>query len=441
MIKVGMVSLGCPKNQVDAEIMLSILKENGYQITPDETKANVIIVNTCGFIEDAKKEAIDNILECAQLKETGELKALIVTGCMAERYKDEILSELPEVDAVVGIGANKNICAVVKAALEGCPYSVYGEKEDLLLDNDRILTTPSYSSYLRISDGCDNHCSYCAIPLIRGKLRSRTMENILEEAKTLAKNGTKEIILIAQDTTRYGIDLYKEFKLPELLNALCEIEGIQWIRILYAYPDKITDKLIDTIASQDKIVKYLDIPLQHVSKNVLIRMNRGGDSHSLKKLILKLREKIPTITLRTTMIVGFPGETEKDFEELATFVQEMRFNRLGCFTYSPEEGTKAAEFEDQIDQDIKERRQEVLLLEQSVVNEEIVNSKIGSTLKVLVEGYDSMYKCYFARSEADAPDIDGKVFFKSENKYQSGDFLNILITEAIDYDLFGEVVD
>ena len=439
--KVGMVSLGCPKNQVDAEIMLSLLSEGGYELTADEKQADAIIVNTCGFIGDAKKEAIENILELAQLKQTDNLKALIVTGCLAERYRDEILSEMPEVDAVVGIGSNKNICSVVKAAVEGCPYSEFGEKTALLMDHDRILTTPPYSAYLRVADGCDNCCTYCAIPMIRGGYRSRKMEDILAEANTLAQNGAKEIILIAQDTTRYGEDIYNKLMLPQLLDKLCEIDGIKWIRILYTYPDKITDELLHTIKNQPKVLNYLDIPLQHASGDVLSRMNRTGDFDSLTKLIAHIREIIPGITIRTTFIVGFPGETEEDFEQLATFVKNTGFNRMGCFTYSPEEGTVAADMEDQVDEDVKQRRQEILMTEQSVVNEEISADMIGKNVTVLIEGYDSLNKCYYGRSEADAPDIDGKVFIASTKPLSVGDMVEVCVFDVIDYDLLGDLVD
>lgn len=437
-VKVGMVSLGCPKNQVDAEIMLSILQKNGYEITADETQADAIIVNTCGFIADAKQEAIDNIIELGELKKQNKLKAIIVTGCLAERYRDEILKELPEVDAVVGIGENKNICAIVDKVLNNDSFSCYSDKNNLLMNSDRLLTTPPYTAYLRIADGCDNKCTYCAIPMIRGKFRSREMENVIAEAKSLAENGAKEIVLIAQDTTRYGEDLYGEYKLPELLDELQKIDGIEWIRILYTYPDKITDELISAIKRNSKVLHYLDIPMQHASDKVLKRMNRSGNGEDLRNLINRLRKEIPDITIRTTFIVGFPGEDEKDFEELAEFVKEAKFNRMGAFAYSAEEGTPAAEFPDQIDEDVKERRLEVLMAEQSVVNDELSEFQIGKDLDVLVEGYDRMNKCYYGRSKMDAPDIDGKVFFMSKNKHKEGEILKLHIYDRIDYDLLGE---
>ena len=437
-VKVGMVSLGCPKNQVDAEIMLSILQKNGYEITADENQADAIIVNTCGFIGDAKQEAIDNIIELGELKKQNKLKAIIVTGCLAERYRDEILKEMPEVDAVVGIGENKNICAIVDKVLNNDSFSCYSDKNNLLMNADRLLTTPPYTAYLRIADGCDNKCTYCAIPMIRGGFRSREMENIIAEAKSLAENGAKEIILIAQDTTRYGEDLYGEYKLPDLLDNLQKIDGIEWIRILYTYPDKITDELISAIKRNSKVLHYLDIPMQHASDKVLKRMNRSGNGEDLKNIINKLRKEIPDITIRTTFIVGFPGEDEKDFETLAEFVKETKFNRMGAFAYSAEEGTPAAEFPDQIDEDVKERRLEVLMAEQSVVNDELSESQIGKDLDVLVEGYDRMNKCYYGRSKMDAPDIDGKVFFMSEKKHKEGEILKLHIYDRIDYDLLGE---
>lgn len=437
-VKVGMVSLGCPKNQVDAEIMLSILQKNGYEITADENQADAIIVNTCGFIADAKQEAIDNIIELGELKKQNKLKAIIVTGCLAERYRDEILKELPEVDAVIGIGENKNICAIVDKVLINDSFSCYSDKNNLLMNADRLLTTPPYTAYLRIADGCDNKCTYCAIPMIRGGFRSREMENIIAEAKSLAENGAKEIILIAQDTTRYGEDLYGEYKLPDLLDNLQKIDGIEWIRILYTYPDKITDELISAIKRNSKVLHYLDIPMQHASDKVLKRMNRSGNGEDLKNIINKLRKEIPDITIRTTFIVGFPGEDEKDFETLAEFVKETKFNRMGAFAYSAEEGTPAAEFPDQIDEDVKERRLEVLMAEQSVVNDELSESQIGKDLDVLVEGYDRMNKCYYGRSKMDAPDIDGKVFFMSEKKQKEGEILKLHIYDRIDYDLLGE---
>ncbi|MEG1887025.1 MAG: 30S ribosomal protein S12 methylthiotransferase RimO, partial [Oscillospiraceae bacterium] len=347
-IKIGMISLGCPKNQVDAEMMLNALDKAGYEIVPAETDAEVIIVNTCGFIEAAKTEAVENILEAAAYKKEGTLRALIVTGCLAERYREDILEEMPEVDAVVSIGKNGDIAKIVEETLnrnKGLCYNA--EKTDLCIDDERMLSTPFYMAYLKIAEGCDNCCTYCAIPSIRGRFRSRKIENIIKEAKALAQKGVKELVVIAQDTTRYGEDLYGEPSLAKLLGALSEIEGIEWIRTLYTYPDRITDELIDVVACNDKIVNYFDIPIQHCNANILKRMNRRGDKKSLVGLIEKIREKIPNVTLRTSLITGFPGETEENFSELCEFVGQVRFDRLGCFAFSAEEDTPAAEYPNQ----------------------------------------------------------------------------------------------
>jgi ribosomal protein S12 methylthiotransferase len=359
MYKVAMVSLGCPKNQVDAEIMLDLLSRAGLEITPAEAEADAIIINTCGFIEAAKAEAIENILEAAKYKDEGNCKALIVTGCLAERYKDDVTEEIPEVDVCVGIGSNKDIAQIVKSAIEGKCQNSYGDKFDLPLNNDRILGGAPYTAYLKVADGCNNCCTYCAIPKIRGVMRSRKIEDCVAEAKALAQKGVKELIVVAQDTTAYGEDIYGESRLPELLEELCKVDGIHWIRTLYTYPDRITDKLLQTLKTQDKLIKYLDIPLQHVNGDILKRMNRKGDKESLSALIDKIREVIPEITLRTTFITGFPGETDEQFCELAEFVKNKRFDRLGCFTYSPEEDTMAATFADQIDEQVKIDRMEI----------------------------------------------------------------------------------
>ena len=344
--KIGMVSLGCPKNQVDAEIMLADLISDGFELTNDEKKADAIIVNTCGFIEDAKREAIDNILEVAELKKTGNLKALIVSGCLAQRYKDEMKAELPEIDAVVTLGKNGDICRIVRDAIRGGEPQIYSASVGCLpLGGDRLLTTPKYTAYLKIAEGCDNRCSYCAIPMIRGGYRSRRMEDIIAEAQNLANGGVRELTVVAQDTTRYGEDIYNETKLPELLNELCKTDGVEWIRVLYTYPERITDELLAVIAAQPKVLNYLDIPIQHASDAVLKRMNRRSNNRELYELIDKIRDRVPDITLRTTMIVGFPGETEEDFTALCEFVKAARFDRLGCFTFSPEEGTPAAEYD------------------------------------------------------------------------------------------------
>ena len=441
MAKISMVSLGCPKNLVDAEMMLEALKNDGYEITPYENEADVIIVNTCGFIEDAKREAIENILECANYKTEGNLKALVVTGCLAERYRDEIAEQFPEVDAVVGIGKNGSISEIVKKALNGEKGRYYGKKTELDICAPRMVSTPRYTAYIKIAEGCSNCCTYCAIPAIRGRFRSRPMESIVKEAQKLAANGVKELIVIAQDTTRYGEDIYGEQRLPELLSELCGIDGIEWIRTLYTYPDRIDDKLINTVAREPKLCKYFDIPIQHCNETVLRRMNRKGDRKSLTALMEKIRAAIPNVTLRTTLITGFPGETEEQFCELCEFVNEVKFDRLGCFPYSPEEGTPAADYPDQVDDQVKSDRAENIMNDQLRIVNEKNEAKIGSTVKVLVEGYDNYIKCWFGRSEADAPDIDGKVFFMSSKELAVGDFQNVTINDTIEYDLLGEATE
>ena len=439
MYKVSMVSLGCPKNQVDAEMMLFSLKEAGFELSPEESQADAIIINTCGFIEDAKAEAIENILEASRYKAEGNCKALIVTGCLAERYKDDVTEEIPEVDVCVGIGSNGNIAKIVKNAIEGNFKNSYGEKTDLDLNGKRILGGMPFTAYLKVADGCDNCCTYCAIPKIRGRLRSRTIEDCVKEAKELAQNGVKELIVVAQDTTAYGTDIYGEPKLPELLSELCKVEGIHWIRTLYTYPDKITDKLLDVLASEPKLVKYLDIPLQHINGEILKKMNRKGDKESIETLITKIRNKIPDITLRTTFITGFPGETEAQFEELAEFVKKTRFDRLGCFTYSAEEDTLAAEMDNQVEEQTKVSRMENIMDMQTIIAAEKNQEKIDSVTEVLIEGWDDYIKCYFGRTLGDAPEVDGKIFFMSTRPLVIGDFVKVRVNDCLEYDLLGEL--
>lgn len=441
--KIGMVSLGCPKNQVDAEIMLCRLRDAGFEITGNESEADVVIVNTCGFIEDAKKEAIDNILELAHLKNDGNLKGLIVTGCLAERYQFDVINEMPEIDAVVGIGSNNKIVEIVNQVLSGdSGISSFSAKEMLDMDSDRILASPKYTAYLRIADGCDNCCTYCTIPSIRGAFRSRTMESVLDEAKRLAQRGVKELVVIAQDTTRYGEDIYGKLMLAQLLQKLCEIDGVEWIRILYAYPDRITDELLDVMAAEPKIMNYIDIPLQHCNGEVLRHMNRQGDRKSLTELISKIREKMPDVAIRTTMITGFPGESEEQFTELCEFINEIKFDRLGCFAYSSEEGTKAAVMDNQIEPSVKERRAEVIMNDQLRIISEKNEQKIGKKLKVLVEGYDSYIKCCYGRSYADAPEIDAKIFFAPLfPRPNEGDIIEVEIFDTIEYDLLGQQIE
>lgn len=438
---VTLLSLGCAKNRVDAEILLYNLKDAGYNIVSSVSLADVVIVNTCGFIDDAKKESIDEILSVAELKNRGLIKAIIVTGCLAERYKNEVLKEIPEVDAVIGIGANNNIADVVDKAIMGVKTEDFPNKLLLPLNGKRIQTTPKYYAYLKVADGCDNRCTYCAIPLIRGKFRSRRMEDILSEAEYLAKNGVKELLVIAQDTTRYGEDIYGELKLPELLKKLCKIDGIKWIRILYCYPDRITDELIDVISKEEKVLNYIDIPLQHCNKRILKLMNRNGDKESFTNLFKKIRQKIPDVILRTTFICGFPGETDEEFNELAEFSKEIKFERMGCFMYSQEEGTPASYMDNQVDNEVKFRRQEILMEEQMRIMEENSIKMLGKTITVLFEGYDYESNLYFGRSVADSPDIDGRVYFDILDKdVKEGEFLNIKINKFDNCDLIGEIV-
>ncbi len=439
MYKVSMVSLGCPKNQVDAEMMLYTLKEAGFEISPEEAGADAIVINTCGFIEDAKAEAIENILEAARYKSEGNCKALIVTGCLAERYKNDVTEEIPEVDVCVGIGSNSKIAEIVKNAIEGNLKNSFGDKSDLDLNGKRILGGYPFSTYLKVADGCDNCCTYCAIPKIRGKLRSRTIEDCVAEAKELAKNGVRELIVVAQDTTAYGTDIYGKPMLAKLLSQLCKIEDLHWIRTLYTYPDKIDDELLEVLAREEKLVKYLDIPLQHINGEILKKMNRKGDRESIKALIEKIRAKIPQITLRTTFITGFPGETEEQFCELAEFVKETRFDRLGCFTYSAEEDTIAAEFDDQVDEQTKVSRMENIMDLQTTIASEKNEEKIGTVTEVIIEGWDDYIKCYFGRTVGDAPEVDGKIFFMSSRPLVIGEFVHVRINDSIEYDLLGEL--
>ena len=441
MIKVGFISLGCSKNLVDSEVMLHNLRAAGFELTPNEEEAEIIIINTCGFIESAKREAIDNILDAAYLKENGNCRHIIATGCLVERYREEVMRELPEIDALVGIGSLDDIAEACQAVMRGEKYTSFKDKETSNLGGERIVTTGPHTAYIKVSEGCDNLCTYCAIPLIRGKHRSRTVEDIVAEAKTLDAQGIKEINLIAQDTTRYGLDLYGEYSLARLVRAITEETNIPWIRLLYCYPDKITDELIEEFRSNDRLLKYMDIPVQHISDSVLKRMNRHGGKALIMEAIKRLRDQVPGIVLRTTAMVGFPGETEEDFIELCEFVKTVRFDRFGAFTFSPEEGTVAAEMSDQIDEQIKQDRYDILMQTQLQVSEEKNEEKIGSRLTVLCDGYDEENNVYYGRSYADAPDVDGKVYFKSEDQIFVGDFVNIEVIEALDYDLIGEITD
>lgn len=436
--KIGMISLGCPKNQVDGEILLSKLSDAGFEIVNTIEQSDLMIVNTCGFIDDAKKEAIETILEVAQYKEAGIISAIVVTGCLAERYQDEILREMPEVDAVVGIGANENIVKICQKALCGISTSIFPDKRYLPLDDDRMLSTPSHWAYLKIAEGCDNKCAYCAIPAIRGPFRSRTIESIVAEGEKLAQKGVKEIILVAQDTTKYGYDLYGEYRLDDLLMELVKIDGIEWIRLFYCYPQRITDSLIEVIKTQDKICNYIDIPLQHANHDVLKNMNRTGDAQSYIELLSKMRREIPDISFRTTFMVGFPGETEEQFEDLCNFVSEVKFDKMGCFTFSPEEDTPAYDMDCQIDEDVKQRRQEVLMNLQYSVTQQCNQNKIGKIYKVIVD--EANDGTYIGRSYLDSPEIDSGIIFTSKEQITIGSFVNVKIISFDGYDLIGECV-
>ena len=420
--------------------MLARLRDAGMTITPDSGLAEVVIVNTCGFIEDAKKESIDNILEFAQLKKEGQIRKIIVTGCLAERYQEELVRELPECDGVLGLGANADIVEAVRAVMKGEAVVRFPDKGCWKLDGARLQTTPSFFAYLRVGDGCNNCCAYCAIPQIRGPLRSREMDSLLEEARSLAANGVKELVLVAQDTTLYGEDLYGEARLPELLEELCKIDGLAWIRLLYCYPEHITDRLLDVMAAQEKILPYLDMPIQHCSGRVLKAMNRTGDAEWLRGPIARIRRRVPGIVLRTTVMTGFPGEGETEFEELCAFIQEMRFERLGCFAFSPEEGTAAFDMPGQLPEEEKSRRRDIVMEEQARIAGEYNQSQVGRTIPVLVESYDRYAECWFGRSPADAPDIDGKVFFTCPGgAVKPGDLVRVTVTDSMDWDLMGEL--
>ena len=439
---VSMVSLGCAKNLVDSERMLHLLRENGFQLTANLTGADIAIVNTCGFIQAAKEEAIETILELAALKAAGSLKKIVVTGCLAERYKDEVAEQFPEADAVIGIGDQTEIVSVLKRITQDIRVTQFAPKCNMPLTGKRVISTLPFYAYLKIAEGCSNGCTYCAIPAIRGKFRSVPEEALLREAKELAAGGVTELIVIAQDTTRYGEDLYGESRLPSLLTALCRIEGFRWIRVLYCYPERITDELIDVIAREPKIVKYLDIPVQHCNDDVLRAMRRKCDAESLRTLFRKLRERIPGVTLRTTLLVGFPGETDAQFTELAEFVQEQRFDRLGCFAYSEEEGTVAARMENQVDEALRQHRAEIIMEQQMQIAAELNAARVGTDTEAVIEGYDNTAGAWLARTAADAPDIDGRLYIAGtpEDGLQLGQYVQVHITDTVDdYDLSGEV--
>ena len=441
-MKLLFISLGCDKNLVDSEVMLGLLKERGYEVTNEEQEADVIVINTCCFIHDAKQESIETILEMSELKKTGKLKALVVAGCLSERYKEEFRRELTEVDAVLGTTSFDKIVEAVDEALRGNGEDLF-ESIDYLPDTsnvERVVTTGSYMAYLKIAEGCDKHCTYCIIPSIRGRFRSVPMERLVEEATQLANNGVKEPVLVAQETTLYGKDLYGEKKLPELLHRLGEIEGIEWIRLLYSYPEEITDELIETMAREPKVCHYIDMPIQHSEDNILKRMGRRTSRAQLVEVIGKLRKAMPDIAIRTTLITGFPGETEEDHEGMLAFVDEIEFDRLGVFTYSQEEDTPAATFENQVDEEVKQRRRDEIMALQQEISYERDQEMIGKQVKVLIEGYLYDEDVYVGRTYKDAPKVDGCIFVKSEEEIISGDFVDVLITGASEYDLIGEVI-
>lgn len=447
-MKIGFISLGCPKNQLDTEVMLHEVLSAGHEITPEETDAEIVIINTCGFIESAKREAIDNILDIAWLKKHNGLKGIIVTGCLAERYRDSIFEEFPEVDAVLGVGSIHHIVEAIDAVERNVnkkgksrvKFSSYDPKETVRLGGDRVLTTPEYTAYLKIAEGCDNRCAYCAIPSIRGPFRSRTMEDIVAEAKQMEALGVKELTLVAQDTTRYGLDLYGKYALAELIHKITDETEIPWIRILYCYPDKITDELIVELRDNPRLLKYVDMPIQHISDRMLSSMNRHGDGKLVRDTVARLRREVPGIVLRTTLIVGFPGETEADFEELCTYVREARFDRLGCFPYSREEDTPAYDFPDQIDEQIKQDRADLIMQLQMEINAERNAEMIGKTIDVLVEDFDPVSEQHFGRDAANAPEIDGKIFFSSPYRLMKGTFVPVKIETVLDYDLVGTAI-
>ena len=435
------ISLGCDKNLVDSEVMLGLLDAKGYQMVDDETLADVIVINTCCFIHDAKEESIQTILEMAQYKTEGRLKALIVTGCLAQRYQKEILEEIPEVDAVLGTTSYDRIVETVEEALAGNGHLELADVDALpLVDVKRLVTTGGHYAYLKIAEGCDKHCTYCIIPKIRGNYRSIPMERLLKEAEELAEQGVKELILVAQETTLYGKDLYGEKSLSKLLRELCKINGIRWIRLLYCYPEEIDDALIQVMKEEKKICHYLDLPIQHANDTILKRMGRRTSKQQLEKIVKKLRQEIPDIALRTTLITGFPGETQEQHEELMEFVDEMEFDRLGVFTYSPEEDTKAAEMSEQIPEEVKQERQaELMELQQDIVFDQ-AEDMIGQEVLVMIEGKVADENAYVGRTYKDAPNVDGLIFINTDEELMSGDFAKVKVTGALEYDLIGELM-
>ena len=442
MANIGFISLGCAKNQVDCERMMYRVKDAGYDVCGGVDGCDVVVINTCGFIDSAKSEAIENILTMGALKAEGRIGKILVTGCLSQRYQQTILDEMPEVDGVLGTGSYTQIVPAIEALLRGEKVFDFGSIDAPEEETGRIVTTPEHYAFLKIAEGCDNRCAYCIIPYFRGKFRSRQMDDVLYEARLLADSGVKELIVVAQDTSRYGTDLGDGKRLlPQLLRQLCAIEDFTWVRLHYLYPDEIDHELIDVIAREPKIVKYLDIPLQHVDGEVLRRMNRRGNAERIAELIEKIRKTVPDVTIRTTFITGFPGETEEQFSTLHQFIKDIRFERLGCFTYSPEEDTPAANFEGQVDEQTKHDRMERIMDSQMQISAEKNEEKIGKVAEVLVEGYDDYLKCYFGRTGADAPEVDGKIFFLATRPLVFGEFVKVQINDSIEYDLLGEMCD
>ena len=439
-LKVAFVSLGCAKNLVNTEQMMALVRDAGHELVDAPAGADVAVLNTCGFIDSAKSEAIDNILELAQLKEEGKLGKLLVAGCLPQRYQNELMEEMPEVDGMLGTGSYSDVVPALEALAAGDQPTYFGDIDHTEEDGARVLATPKYSAYLKIAEGCDNRCSYCVIPSLRGRYRSRTMEALLEEAEGLAKQGVKELIVVAQDITRYGIDLYGRRALPELLRKLCRLP-FRWVRLHYLYPDELDDALIDVIADEPKILKYLDIPIQHINDRILKAMNRRGNGEEIRTLFAKLRDRLPGLVLRTSIIVGLPGETEEEFEELCDFLRWAKIERAGVFPFSPEEGTPAAEMPDQVPEDVANRRAELLVDLQSRVMDEFNEERLGGVMEVLCEGFDLEMGCWVGRTWADSPDVDGHVYFTAAGTIQPGTFVNVCITGTSDGDLTGEVED
>lgn len=437
-MKIAFVSLGCAKNLVNTEQMMALVKAAGHTVTGDPEGADVAVLNTCGFIDSAKSEAIQNILELAALKEQGKLGKLLVAGCLTQRYRDEILEELPEIDGILGTGSYTDIVPAIDSVMEGDTPTYFGDIDHTIEDGDRVVSTPPYTAFLKIAEGCDNRCAYCVIPSLRGRYRSRTMESLLAEAKKLADDGVQELIVIAQDITRYGTDLYHKRMLPELLTELCKLP-FHWVRLHYLYPDELDDALIDVIAREHKILNYIDIPLQHINDRILKAMNRRSTKAEIIALLKKLRDRLPGLVLRTSLICGLPGETEEEFEELCDFLRESGIERAGIFQFSPEEGTPAAVMPDQVDPDTAKRRVELLVELQNRVMDAWNESRLGETLEVLCEGFDPDMGCYAGRSYADSPDVDGKVFFTAAGLVPAGTFVNVRITGTSDGDLTGEI--